>query len=265
MIREIAGRKVSPVGIGTWGIGGTSAADNRHDREHIEALKFAIDQGITFIDTAEVYSAGHSEELVGKAIRDVPREDVFVTTKVWHNHLRHDEVIKAARGSLSRLDTPYIDLYLIYWPNRSVPLRETLGAMEELVDQGLVKNIGVSNFDVKEVQEAMENASRHEIVANQIEYSIVKMKCESDIIPYCEENNVRIIAYSPINRGNLKSLKSLNRLAENISHSPVSVALNYLMKRSIPIPKSSSKEHIMQFMEAMEFELSDHDYGMLKK
>ncbi len=265
MIRDIAGHRISPVGIGTWGIGGENTADHSHDPEHVDAIRFAVDQGLTFIDTAEVYSAGHSEELVGKAIKNYPREDIFITTKVWHNHLRHDDVIKAARDSLSRLDSTYIDLYLIHWPNRSVPVRETIKAMEELVDQGLVRNIGVSNFDEKELGEAMECTSKYEIAANQIEYSPVKKKPEQGIIPYCEKNNVRVIAYSPINRGRLNKLKGLNQVAEKTGKSPVSVALNYLMKRSVPIPKSSNREHIMQFVEAMGFELEDSDYELIRR
>lgn len=265
MITDIAGQKISPVGIGTWGIGGDSTADTRHDAEHVEALKFAIEKGLTFIDTAEIYSEGHSEELVGRAVKSFPREDVFITTKVWHNHLKHDDVIKAAMGSLSRLDTPYIDLYLIHWPNRSVDVKETVRALEELVDKGLVRNIGVSNFNVDELNEAMESASKYEIVANQIEYSPVKKGPESDIIPHCEKNNVRVIAYSPINRGKLSKLKALNSVAENRGKSSVSVALNYLMRKSIPIPKSANRDHIMQFVEAMGYEISDDEYEMIRK
>lgn len=265
MITDIAGRKVSPVGFGTWGIGGRSNADTRYDAEHIEAIRFAIENGLTFIDTAEIYSAGHAEELVGKAIKSFPREDVYITSKVWNNHLKHDDVIKAAKASISRIDTPYLDLYLIHWPDKSVEVKETVRAMEELVDQGLVRNIGVSNFNVSELRDAMESTSKYEIVANQIEYSPAKREPESGIIPYCEENNVRVVAYTPLNKGKLSRFKALNRIADEKKKSPVSVALNYLMKRSIPIPKSSNKDHIMQFVEAMEFELSEKEYEAIRK
>lgn len=263
MIREIGGRKVSPVGLGTYGIGGLNSADTTHDAQHVEAMKFAISHGITFIDTAEMYSGGHSEELVGKAIKSFEREDVFITSKVWHTHLRHDDVMRSARASLARLDTGYIDLYLIHWPNRSVPVRETISAMEELVDQGLVRNIGVSNFSATEVEEAISSTSRHRIAANQVPYNMDNREAEKEIIPYCEKNDVRIIAYSPLNRGNLKRQKQVHALAEQTGNSPVSVALSFLMRRSIPIPKSTDKSHILQFVEAMEFELSDEDYRLL--
>lgn len=260
MIKDIGGHGISPLGLGTYGIGGMNSADRSHDSEHVEAIKFALKNGITFIDTAEMYSAGHSEELVGRAISDFPREDVYITTKVWHTHLGHDDVLKSAKASLSRLNSGYIDLFLIHWPNRSVEISETVRAMEKLVDDGLVKNIGVSNFDSNELRNAMESTSRYSIVANQIPYSVINRKAEKDIIPYCEENNVAVIAYSPLNQGNLKRGKAVNEVAGRLGRSPVSVALNYLMKRSVPIPKSTNRDHIMDFVEAMTFELSEDDY-----
>lgn len=265
MITEIAGHRISPIGLGTYGIGGLDSSDISHDSRDVEAVRFALENGITFIDTAETYSAGHSEELVGKAVSAFAREEIYITTKVWHNHLKHDDVIKSAKASLSRLNTPYIDLFLIHWPNRSVSVRETLGAMEELVDKGLVRNIGVSNFDVSELKEAMESTVKYEIVANQIPYSAVSRDAEREIMPFCEKNGVKVIAYSPLNRGNIKGEKAVHEIAEKIGKSPVSVALNYIMKRSIPIPKSVNKEHILQFVEAMGFELSQHDYEYIKR
>ncbi len=263
MIKEIDGQKISPVGLGTYGVGGRNSADTSHDKEHVEAVRFAIETGITFIDTAEMYSAGHSEELVGRAIKDFPREDVFVTTKVWNDHLKHDDLIKAAKASLKRLDTNYIDLYLIHWPNPDVQVKESVRALEELVDQGLVKHIGVSNFDEKLVAEAIESTSRHNIAANQIPYSIVNRDSEENMIPFCEKNGVKIIAYTPINRGKLDSVRGLDEVSRRTGKSRVSVALNYLMKRSVPIPKSVNREHILDFRTAMDFELSDEDCSLL--
>lgn len=264
MITEMGGKKVSPLGLGTYGVGGKNSADSSHDSEHIEAVKFAIESGINFIDTAEMYSGGHSEELVGNAIKSFPREEVFVTTKVWNDHLRHDDLIKAAKASLKRLDTSYIDLYLIHWPNPAIPIKESIRAMEELADQGLVRNMGVSNFSVKQVSEAMESASKYNIEANQIQYSLASRDCESDVIPFCEKNGVKIIAYTPINRGKLDSVKKLSEVSEKLGKSRVSVALNYLMKRSLPIPKSVNRDHILEFTEAMKYELSGEEYNQLK-
>lgn len=264
MITEMGGKKISPLGLGTYGVGGRNSADSTHDSEHVEAVKFAIENGINFIDTAEMYSAGHSEELVGRAIKSFPREDVFVTTKVWNDHLKHDDLIKAAKASLKRLDTDYIDLYLIHWPNPKVPIKESIKAMEELADQGLVRSIGVSNFSVKQVSEAIESASKYKIEANQIQYSLASRDCENDVVPFCEKNGVKIIAYTPINRGKLDSVRNLADISGKLGKSGVSIALNYLMKRSLPIPKSVNKDHILEFTEAMKYELSDEDYKQLK-
>ncbi len=265
MIWDIGGQKVSPLGLGTYGIGGRDYSDSSNDKVHIDAIRFAIENGITFIDTAEVYSGGHSEELVGKAIKTFGRENIFITTKVWSKHLRHDDLIKAAKGSLKRLGTEYIDLYLIHWPSTTVPFKESIGAMEELIDQGIVRQMGVSNFDEKQLAEAIESTSRHSIAANQIPYSIFNRSCEKTILPFCEKNRVKVIAYTPINKGRLNGNRELDRISSEKGKSKISVGLNYLMRRSLPIPKSTNKEHILEFADALNFELSDEEYIQLGK
>jgi len=112
--------------------------------------------------------------------------------------LRYDDLIRSAKNSLRRLNSKYIDLYLIHWPNSSVPLEESIRAMEELVDQGIVNCIGVSNFDVKLLEEAMSLTKKYEIVANEIEYNVENKSAEKDVIPFCERNNIKVIAYSPL-------------------------------------------------------------------
>lgn len=114
MITEINGKKISPIGLGTWKMGGSGHPETSDDRRNIAALKYGIENGITLIDTAEMYGDGHSEELVGKAISSFPREDLFIVTKVWNDHLRHDDLVRSAKNSLKRLNSGYIDLYLIH-------------------------------------------------------------------------------------------------------------------------------------------------------
>jgi len=125
--------KLPAIGMGTWEIGGARERDDSRDKEAIKAIRKAIELGIYLIDTAEMYGAGHCEEVVGEAIKPFPRENIFVVSKVWHNHLHHDDVIKAAENSLKRLQTDWIDLYLIHWPNPEVPLIETMQALENLI------------------------------------------------------------------------------------------------------------------------------------
>ena len=264
MITRIGNDRVSPIGIGTWRMGGSSFPDTRHDRRDVEALKFAIENGLTLIDTAEIYASGHAEELVGEAIKNFSREDVFIVTKVWNNHLHYDDVIRSANASLKRLDSGYIDLFLIHWPNSSVPVRETISAMEKLVDDGITRYIGVSNFGVREMQDAMEATSRYSIAANEIEYSIARRGVEKVIIPFCENNDIAVIAYTPINKGKLKGFRELNSIADRMGKAPVQIALTYVMRRSIPIPMSTNREHIKEMADAIEMNISDEDYEKLR-
>ena len=125
------GEKIPALGLGTWGIGGFETPDYSRDEEMVELLKKAINMGYTHIDTAEYYGGGHTEELIGRAIKDFKREELFIVSKVWPNHLRRDDLLRSLESTLKRLDTDYVDLYLIHWPNPEVPLEETLSAMAE--------------------------------------------------------------------------------------------------------------------------------------
>jgi diketogulonate reductase-like aldo/keto reductase len=263
---KLCDKNVSQIGFGTWKMGGGFwTPDYSRDSHYVEILKYVINNGINLIDTAEMYGGGHAEELVGKAIKGFDRENIFIITKVWPNHLRYEDVIKSAKESLRRLDTKYIDLYLIHWPNPSIPLNETISAMENLVDQGIVRCIGVSNFDVKLLSEAITLTRKYEIVANEMEYSVNNKSAESDIIPFCEKNNIKVIAYSPLARGNVKNNKILEEIGRKYGKTAIQVALNYLIKRSIPIPKASTKDHVDEILGSLGWSLSDEDYERIRK
>ena len=169
------GIRVSEIGLGTL-----------RYRGGVEPLLRGISLGATFIDTAEMYS---TEGVVGQAIKG-QRDHVFIATKVLGNHLRYDEVMRAANNSLGRLGTDYVDLYQVHWPNPRVPIGETMRAMEELVEMGKVRFIGVSNFSARELQEAQDSMSKYKIVSNQVLYNLIDRGIEKDILPYCQRNNV---------------------------------------------------------------------------
>jgi diketogulonate reductase-like aldo/keto reductase len=264
MGKTLCGRSVSDFGIGTWGIGGRSSPEPRNDVAQIEAIRYALDRGVNVIDTAEMYGSGHTEEIVGRAIKEYDREKLFIITKVWNSHLSAPDLLRSAEQSLERLGSSYVDLYLIHWPNPSVPIEETISAMEKLVKDGKVRNIGVSNFSVKELQEAMDSTKTCEISANQIEYNYGRREPELDIIPFCEKNNVDVIAYTPIMKGNVDSYDPLRKIGKKYNATPVQTALNYVMRRSYPIPKSSRKDHIDELLGALDFRLSDLDYIELR-
>src|SRR3990172_463896 len=199
--KTISGIKIPVLGIGTYGMSGEKKKGidmpEYPDEQQIAAIRAAIKLGMTHIDTAESYGNGHAEKLVAEAIKGFGREKLFITTKVMGSNLRHDEVISACKASLKRLNTEYADIYLIHWPNPNVPLKETMAAMDLLVEQNLVKHIGVSNLPVKDMEEA-QRLSKNKIVANQIEYNLLvrdvrpsglyTTNMESEILPYCQKN-----------------------------------------------------------------------------
>jgi len=257
--------KLPAIGMGTWEIGGTRERDDSRDKEAIKAIRKAIELGIHLIDTAEMYGAGHCEEVVGEAIKPLPRERLFVVSKVWHNHLHYDDVIKAAENSLKRLRTDWIDLYLIHFPNPEVPLIETMQAMEKLVERKLIRFIGVSNFYISEVEEAKSHLSQNEIVANQVDYSLLVRGRERDLIPYCQKNQITIMAFKPLARpsaeGGLPQNEFLREIGKKYGKTPAQVALNWLISKEpvIAIPKAINLGHLEENTGATGWALAQED------
>jgi diketogulonate reductase-like aldo/keto reductase len=261
--------KIPAIGLGTYGIGGYMHSDYSKDKEAIELIRYAIEIGLNFIDTAEMYGSGHTEELIGEAIMGL-REKVFIATKVSPSHFSYEEVIKACERSLKRLKTTYIDLYQLHWPNPSIPIKETMKAMEYLVDKGKIRYIGVSNFSVEETKEAMEALSKYEIVSNQVEYSILERSIEKDLIPYCEREKISIIAYSPLARGAIfrgNAAEVLSRIAKKHNSTISQIALAWLIRNPIvvAIPKTSKKERAKEFLGAYEINLDEGDLRLINE
>ncbi len=171
-------------------------ADSSRDSESIEALTLGLELGMTLVDTAEMYGAGHSEEVVSKALEDW-RKPVFVASKVSPSHFGYDDLLRSARKSLERLRVKQMDLYQLHWPNPRTPITETMRAMEKLVQDGMVRHIGVSNFSIAQMRDAQAALSREEIASNQVEYSLVDRSVEEEILPYCQREKLTLIAYEP--------------------------------------------------------------------
>ena len=237
-----SGVMVPEIGLGTWRYTGGS-----------EPLRRGIELGANFIDTAEMY---RTEDQVGAAIAGI-RERVFVATKVLGGNLRYDAVLRAADQSLRLLGVDKLDLYQIHWPNPRVPISETMRAMERLVADGLVDYIGVSNFSVEDMQEAQVAMQHNPIVSNQILYNLRRRRAERDVIPYCRQHDIAVIAYSPLHEGALvggsggriRRTLGLNRdqqvlaeIAGETDQTPAQVALNWVADQDgmIAIPKSNS-------------------------
>jgi diketogulonate reductase-like aldo/keto reductase len=257
-MRELGGtgEMVPEIGIGTWQYHGGAAP-----------LQRALDLGATLIDTAEIYG---SEDTVGKAIKG-RRSEVFLATKVSGDHLRHDKVLKAANDSLKRLGVETIDLYQVHWPDRRVPVAETMRAMEELVDSGKVRYIGVSNFSRRELEEAQAALQRHRIVANQIDYSLQRREVEADF-EYYRANQVTVIAYSPLGVGELMSnrnrpdLNVLRQVAADAGKTPAQVAINWVLTRPgvITIPKTDKVERVAENCAASGWRLTSEQIDRLE-
>jgi diketogulonate reductase-like aldo/keto reductase len=248
---------VTRIGLGTWKIANNSDSG-------ITALRHGFKLGINIVDTAEMYG---NEELVGRAIKGF--DNVFVATKVSPSHFRHDDLINACNASLKRLGVKSVWLYQLHWPNNRVPIRETMKAMEELLDEGKIMNIGVSNFSVKELLKAQESLEHSKIVSNQVEYSIAMREPESELLEFCNKESIALIAYSPLARGAIlkdrKLLDELSGIGAKYSKTPVAVALRYLLQKGnvIAIPKASSIEHVEEDFAAMSWELSKEDMERL--
>ena len=187
------------LGMGTWQFGGREERNPENDDAgQIAALQAGIEAGFDLIDTAEYYAAGHAETLVGKAIAGYPREKLFLTSKVWKTHLRHDDVMRSAEQSLKRLGTDHFDLYLYHQIDDAVPLEETIGALNELADQGLTRFIGVSNFAPERLDRAVRCSTR-QIMVNQVHYSLKFREPESSgLLKYCQDNDILLQAWRPL-------------------------------------------------------------------
>ena len=249
--KSIAGIKLPAIGIGTWDMGRAKGLegpgerpDYSNDESYIVAIKEAIRLGMWHIDTAEMYSGGHAEEIICAAIKNIPRNKVFITTKVLPSHLKHDDFIVAANASLKRLKLDYVDLYLIHWVNSTSQIKEAIAAMDELVATGKVRHIGVSNFSLKQLQLA-QSFTKNKIVTNQVEYNLLDRSCEKDILPYCQDNEIILTAYSPLAQGKLLKNKTLAAVAAKHDKMIAQVALNWPIsqKNVIAIPKAGSIEH----------------------
>ena len=232
------GVSIPEVGLGTW---------NYH--AGVEPLRKGLDAGALFIDTAESYG---TETVVGRAVAGV-RNRVFIATKVSPEHFRFGSVLQAADDSLKRLGTDWIDLYQLHVPSDKVPVEETIAAMEQLVDVGKVRFIGVSNFSVPQLQRALKATHKYPIVSNQMRYNIVDRTIEGDLLEYCQANGITIIAYSPLARNFQNVLDcdldgALAEVARLTGKSMAQVAINWCLCKDgvVAIPKGNSTAHVLE-------------------
>jgi diketogulonate reductase-like aldo/keto reductase len=262
MIYEtLRGLSIPKIGFGTWRIGGDNRADPSQDSRSLAALRSALELGYTHFDTAEAYAAGHAEELLGQAIRSsgLSRAALFITSKVSPEHLVYSDVLRACGNSLDRLGMDYIDLYLIHWPGQGTDLGETFRALNQLVESGRVRHLGVSNFNLKLLKEAS-GLSETPLLTDQVSYSLPDRTCvENGVLAYCQANDILLTAYSPVKRRFISGDKSLRELASRRGITPQQVALAWLARqpRVIAIPMSFDPQHQAENLAAADIVLTE--------
>ncbi len=250
---------VPVLGQGTWYMG-----DKRDTRtSEVAALRRGLELGMSLIDTAEMYADGGAEEVVGEAMSG-RREDVFVVSKVLPHNASRKGAIKACEGSLRRLRTDRIDLYLLHWRG-GVPFSETLEAFHELVQAGKIRSWGVSNFDVPDLEEWSSLAGGDALAANQVLYNLSRRGIEFDLLPWCREREVPIMAYSPIEQGRLLGHPVLKTVAKRHGATEAQIALAWVLRHPnlIAIPKAGRLSHVEENRRALDLSLSAEDFTAL--
>ncbi len=264
---EIKNLRVPKIGFGTWTIGGEGSADPSRDERSLAALRSALELGYTLFDTAEGYAAGHAEELLGKAVREsgVAREKILITSKVSPDHLEPDAVLHSCENSLRRLGMEYLDLYLIHWPNRGMNLAETFRALNDLVRQGKVRHLGVSNFNLKLLEQAAA-LSETPLLTDQVSYCVPDRTCIlNGVLEYCQRSDILLTAYTPVKHRFVKGNRNLLAIAQSRGVSPYQVALAWLttQPRVITIPMSFDPQHQAENLRAADIQLSEEEMQQL--
>jgi 2,5-diketo-D-gluconate reductase B len=244
---ELQEEKIPAIGLGTWQLTENCA----------ESVENAINMGYIHIDTAQAYG---NEAEVGEGIQnaETDRDDIWLTTKVWRDNLNKEDLKKSVEESLEKLKTDYVDLLLIHWPFPEMDLEEVLAEMDEIVEEGKARNIGISNFTAEQTRRAQE-LSDHDLLTNQVEYH--PFLNQDEVLEECRNQNMMLTAYSPLARGDVIGNETLQEIGENYGKSEVQVALRWLIQQEniCAIPKATSAEHQEANFDIFDFELSESE------
>ena len=255
------GESVPAFGLGTWHMG----EDRRRAADETAAVKLGIELGMTLIDTAEMYGNGAAEEIVANAAVGL-RDRLFIVSKVLPYNASRKGVVEACERSLKRLKTDRIDLYLLHWRG-SVPLAETVEAFVRLQRDGKIRHHGVSNFNTEDMKEWVALAGGETVASNQILYNLSRRGPEFELIPWCQERRISIMAYSPLEQGRMLGNRGLQQVAQQHDATPAQVALAWLLRQDgmIVIPKATQLEHVRENRAALDLKLSDDDLAALNR
>ncbi|HEY9768147.1 MAG TPA: aldo/keto reductase [Coleofasciculaceae cyanobacterium] len=259
MIELPSGRKIPILGQGTWRMGEKAS----QKQAEIEALRLGIELGMTLIDTAEMYGEGGAEKIVAEAIFG-RREEIYLVSKFYPYNASYDGLIAACDRSLSRLKTDYLDLYLLHWRG-SVPLSETLSGLQYLKQAGKILDYGVSNFDTDDMEEAESLPGGKEIVTNQVLYNLLRRGIEWDLLPWCRQRKIPIMAYSPVEQQAFVNDSKLGDIAAKYNATSTQIALSWLLHQDsvVSIPKATNPDHVKENRAALEIKLANEDLQAL--
>lgn len=265
------GFEIPEYGLGTWQMGGRSERDfSNDDNADIEAIKLSIEKGIIHIDTAEEYANGHSEELVAQAIKEgnINRKDLFIVSKVHGKNQGYSGVINACQKSLERLNTDYLDLYLLHQFSKDFSLKETMRALVELKEKGKIKNIGVSNFGIEHLKEA-QSYSKYPIVCNQVHYNLRIREIEkAGLLNYCQENDIMVVAYRPTEKSKLfdTTPKVIEDICKKYNKTFAQISINWLVSQPnvVTLAKTRNSKHLEENLGGIDWYMEKEDIEKLR-
>ncbi|VVB57724.1 Aldo/keto reductase family protein [uncultured archaeon] len=245
------GGSIPQLALGTWELTGSKC---------VQAVEAALELGYTHIDTADLYN-NHRD--IAKAISGRVRESFFLTSKVWHSNLKGPDVLKCAQRFLRELNTPYLDLLLIHWPNRGIPLSSTLPAFEQLLAEGKIRHFGVSNCTPRHIADIRKAAPDLPICCEQVEFH--PMFYQKELLEYCKADNLVLEAYSPLGRAQELKRSEIAQIAAKHDKTPAQVVLRWELDLGIvPLPKASSRAHLAENLDVFDFKLDEGDKRTLE-
>jgi diketogulonate reductase-like aldo/keto reductase len=254
-------------GLGLWQMGGRWEADDSEDEKEVAAIRLALDNGITHIDTAESYGNGHAEEILNKALEGYDRSKLIIATKVSANNQTYEGVHKSFRASLERMGLDYVDLYMLHrFPEPGIDIADTMRAMDELVEQGLVKHIGVCNMSPNRFDEVQKH-TKNKLVCNQVHYNVQYREIEQKgVLQHAQDNDVMLVAWRPVQKGVLPESELITEIAAKYGKTNTQVVINWLIsqKNVVTISKTSNPEHLKENLGAIDWEMDEADIERIR-
>ncbi len=271
-----SGKAIHPIGIGTWGVSSFNnpfTQDSKYrgvepkignEESEIEAIKYSLSKGQNHVDCAEMYGGFYTDEVVGRSLKGLTREELFIADKLWKTSLAKGLVRPTVEKMFQKLGTNYVDLLYIHWPYEH--WQEAIPQIDELIDEGIVRNFGVSNFTIDQMIEAQKLA-KHPIAANEMHYNVLyKSEVDDEFKYFCEQNKIQIVAYRPIERGAVLHNPTILEIAKSHNATPAQISLAWLVANgALPIPKAIQKTHIDENVGSTNITLTKSELAELDK